>query len=249
MTGRHDVSWTYTWIAHGARRPTIKTRATDDSGNIEHSGRRHDRQRRLPVLAVGHQRHPADGRSTATTRHRGRRQVQVRHLRHRSAASASTRRRRTPARTSAACGPPAARCSRGDVHQRDGLRLADRDVRQPGVDHARTRPTCVGYYAPDGHYSASTDYFYPLPPRRRWAARASTPRRCTPATTTPTAATACYAYASSSTFPTDLRRGQLLGRRDVRADAAARPGDGRHGDGRQRLGERSAGPRPRAAAR
>ena len=32
--GHRDLSWTYTWIVHGAPSTTIKARAVDDSGNI-----------------------------------------------------------------------------------------------------------------------------------------------------------------------------------------------------------------------
>ena len=52
-----------------------------------------------------------------------------------SPASASTRARATPAPTSANCGPPAAPCSPGDVHQRVRDRLAGGRLLLPGRSH------------------------------------------------------------------------------------------------------------------
>ena len=34
-----SVTWSYSWIAHGSPSTTIKTRAVDDSGNLEKPGR------------------------------------------------------------------------------------------------------------------------------------------------------------------------------------------------------------------
>ena len=94
------------WIV--ARQPdstTIKTRAVDDSGNIETPGAGTDGQRHLPVLDLGRAtRRPAivdagDGDSVELGR-----EVHVATSPARSPASASTRRRPTPAPTSATSG-------------------------------------------------------------------------------------------------------------------------------------------------
>ena len=56
---------------------------------------------------------------------------------------------------------PAARA--GDVHQRDGVRLADRHVRHAGRRSSPDTTYVASYYAPNGHYSATADYFYRAP--------------------------------------------------------------------------------------
>ena len=99
----------------------------------------------------------------------------------RSPASASTRRRRTPAPTSATCGPLRHAAGLGDVHQRDGVGLADGPVLQPGGRHA-------------GH-DVRRELLRPQRPLLLHLGRAelrrSTTRRCTrsPTASAPTAST------------------------------------------------------------
>ena len=52
-TPNTSVTWSYTWIAHGSPTTTIKSRAVDDSGNIETAVGRHHGQHDLPLLDLG----------------------------------------------------------------------------------------------------------------------------------------------------------------------------------------------------
>ena len=107
------TSWTYRWTAHGTPSTTIKVRAVDDSGNLADARRRRRPSAvNCPCSIWGANVTPAAGRRRRPDVGRGRREVHSPTSTARSAASASTRRRRTPARTSAACGPPTARASR-----------------------------------------------------------------------------------------------------------------------------------------
>ena len=140
----------------------------------------------------------------------------------------------------------------GDVHRRDRDR-AGRPSRSPTRSRCMPDTTYVAsYFAPNGHYAATADYFWRAPApgphggaiaRRRAAARAH-------ATRAPTT-NGVYAYSATSTFPSSAyRRRQLLGRRDSsrrRGARAASPTSRR--PRAARLGERHLDGARRAAAR
>ena len=175
------TSWTYTWTAHGSPVDDDQGRAPSTTAATSQTpGAGVDGQRHLPVLdlwGTSTRRPPRTPTRGDADAGRGRGQVQVRRLRHRSPASASTRPRRTPAPTSAASG------------RTDGHALAQAtftgetasgwqtgDLRQPGRGHSRTRPTSPSYFAPNGHYAATADYFYRTPrPGPTAAARLDSP--------------------------------------------------------------------------
>ena len=127
----------------------------------------------------------------------------------------------------------------GDVHQRDGLRLAARDVLQPGRGHgghdlrrvvlrARTATT----RSTAGGLAAAVD---------------NAPLH---ALANATSANGVYAYGAVEHVPDEqLRRQQLLGRRAVRARRRPGRSPASTATAGQAVGERLAGPRPRAAAR
>ena len=172
------TSWSYTWNAHGAPTATLAVRAADDSGNIETPGAGRQRQRHLPVLAVGRQRHARAAPTPATPARSSSASSSSPTSTAPSPACASTSPRPTPARTPAACGPRTARGSRRRRSRRDRLRLADRDVRRPGpgaAEHDLRRVLPRPERALLGHASTCAG----RPRRARTAAARSTRRRCT----------------------------------------------------------------------
>ena len=106
-------------------------------------------QRRLPLLDLGHD---ARRRRRGLGRHqrdRGRHEVQVRHVRHGQRASASTRRPRTPAPTSAACGRSTVSCWPRRRSPARRLGLAAGQLLHPGPDQPE-HDYVSSYFAPDG---------------------------------------------------------------------------------------------------
>ncbi len=240
MTGQAatTVSWTYTWIAHGSPSTTIKVRATDDSGNIATPGAGTTVNVDCPCSLWGTNVTPATADAGRRHRHRGRRQVQVRRLRpgqrhpllqvgdqhrhpHRQPVELATarcwRRPRSPTRA-----PPDGRPSRSPARCRSS--------RTPPMSPATT------------HRSATTPppttTSTPTRRRRRWAEPASTRRPLHALNNNATRRQRRVRLRLVEHVPdADVPSGQLLGRRDVRADDRARPGDQRHGHGRQGLGD------------
>ena len=164
------------WIAHGSPSTTIKVARDRRQRQHRDARRRRHGQRRLPVLAVGPSTsRPPTRRLGRPERGRGRRQVQVRHRSARSPASASTRRRPTPARTSAACGPPSGtRLAQATFTRRDGLRLADGDLRRARSQVTPNTTYVASYFAPNGHYAATSELLLPRAGARPGRRRAST---------------------------------------------------------------------------
>ena len=100
------TSWSYSWVAHGNPTAAIKSRAVDDSGNVENPSAGVTVNIGVQLLDLGHRCDAGHGRLGSGARRGGRRQVQVRRRRARSPASGSTRRARTPGPTSGTCGAP-----------------------------------------------------------------------------------------------------------------------------------------------
>ena len=144
-----------------------------------HARRRHDRQRRLPVLAVGHQRDPVDPDAGDNSgievgvKFKSDAFGQVSGIRYYKASD----QHRHPHRQPVELRRDAARV--GHVHQRELHRMADRHVLQPGVDppehHLRRR--LLRARGPLRRHRAATST--PTRRRRRWAEPASTRPRCT----------------------------------------------------------------------
>ena len=233
------TSWTYTWIAHGNPSTTIKSRAVDDSGNLETPSAGHRGQRRLPVLDLGHRQYPRPSDSGSPPRSRSASSSSPTSSAA-SPASASTRPARTPARTSAACGRRRDAAGVGDLHQRDGLRLADGHVRQPRVDHANTT-YIASYYAPAGTRPRTTPTCTRTPRRRRAPTAASTPAPARAAQHQRHGERGLQEQRHEHVPDRQPERAELLGRRDVRREQRAgdRAGssDRRDRHPGQRLGE------------
>ena len=216
------TSWSYTWIAHGNPSATIKVRAVDDSGNLGNGQRRHHRQRDLPVLALGPE-HDGAGRRPRLRRSdagRGRRQVQGRQVRHglRPPLLQGGDEHRHARRHAVVGVRRAARA--GHVHQRDGVRLADRHASAPPSRCSRTRPTSRPTTRPTGTTRPAPTYFYNAPaPGPNGGAIVDSPPLHAVAQHAAHATNGVYRYGATSTFPTSSFGGvQLLGRRDLHAD-------------------------------
>ena len=198
------TSWTYAGPPTATRRP--RSRSAPPTTAATSAARRRPASPStvdLPVLALGHQRHAARRRRRRRQRGRGRRQVQDRHVRHdhRHALLQGRRQHRHAHRH--ACGPPTASASaQATFTSETRLRLADRDVRQPGADHARTRPTS----RPTTRPTATTrrrGLLLPRPRPARAAARSSTAPPLHAIATPATPANGVYSYGGASTFPTN----------------------------------------------
>ena len=154
---------------------------------------------------------------------RARREVHGRHAAARSPASASTRPPRTPARTSAACGPRRARCSRrrpSPTRPPPGWQTVN--FASPVTITAGTTYV-ASYYAPNGHYSVTAGGFSSArrqPAAARDRQRHQRQRRV-------------RVRRDKHVPDQQLQREQLLGRRDVRCRRPPGPGHGRDRHGRQ----------------
>ena len=101
----------------------------------------------------------ADARLGRPDPGRGRRQVPVRHLRHRhrhpllQGGGQHRHAHRQPVDGRRPAPRP------GHVHRRDRVRLADRDLRDARSRSSPNTTYVASYYAPNGHYAATADYF------------------------------------------------------------------------------------------
>ena len=236
------VTWSYTWVAHGSPSATIKSRAVDDSGNLESPSARHDGQHELPLLDLGIR----DVRQRPSIR------VTLRRSRWGSSSrstpsvlspeSASTRPVPTPERMSATSGPRTASCSRVRRLPVSPRRAGNRSTSRSPVSLNKNTTYIASYFAPNGHYSQNVSYFYATPP----LGPAPHHHRCGQ----PAPARApqferrrqrCLLLLQHQHLPDQLLQCfELLGRPGLyNADLhhAARPGRQYQGDRRLRLGE------------
>ena len=198
-----SVTWSYSWIAHGNPTTTIKSRAVDDSGNLEKPGTGRHGQRELPLLDLGNQRHADDHRFGRPGIDRGGRQVQDRHLRlrHRDPLLQGQHQHRHAYRQPVDRDRPAA--GQRHLHQRIGLRLAAGELLPAGAAGQRTPPTSRPTSRPRGTTPRTAAYFYTIPPM-------GTNPTITNVDSPPLHAlrntngvvNGVYSYAGSSTFPT-----------------------------------------------
>ena len=240
----HDELVLHAGSAHGAPSTTIKVRATDDSGNIETPGAGAPVDVTCPCSLWGTERHARRRPRLAATRRRSRSASSSRPTR--SAPITGIRFYKAAANTGTHI---------GSLWTADGQRLAQATFTgetasgwqtvtfaDAGRGAARTRPTSRPTTRPNGHYAATRRLLLPRArarPERRRDRRQR--RRCTRSATPAPTTNGVYGYGAVERVPDQLlRRRQLLGRRDLHADAA--PG---HGDrtsppteGGQHLGQR-----------
>ena len=134
---RHDRRGPTASTPAGAGTATIRVRAIDDSANIGHAGHPVRSPLTGPSSLFGAPGAGRRRRPTTTSARRARRAVHPARPTASSPASASTRAPATPARTPAPCGRRAARAGHRHLHQRDGHRLADADLRPAGPGQRR----------------------------------------------------------------------------------------------------------------
>ena len=199
-----SVTWSYTWPAHGYPSTTIKSRAVDDSANLETPTAGVKVNISCPCSIWGNAITPptADSgdahsvevgmkfTSEASGRNRGA-LLQVGRKHRHPHRQPVEHQRRTP--------------GDGDVHQRNRLRLAAGQLL-----HARaiTPDTTyiASYFDPSGHYAASPYYFY-TPPATGGNLLNSPPLHAVSASAPVvddeyTSANGLYSYGAVSTFPT-----------------------------------------------
>ena len=132
----------------------------------------------------------------------------------RSLVCASIRRRPTPARTSAACGRPAASSWRRRPSRARRGPAGSRSISRPPSTSPQGRRMWPAIWRPNGHYSSTPNQFataFSNPPLSALANSASS--------------NGVFAYTATSTFPTSsFNVHQLLGRRHLRRADRAGPG-------------------------
>ncbi len=194
------TSWTYTWTAHGSPSTTLKVRATDDSGNIQTPGAGATVNVTCPCSLWGSNVTPGvadagDGspvevgvKFTSTT------YGTISGIRfYKAATNIGTH--------------------SGSLWTTDGQRLAQTTFTSETasgwqtatfstpVDIQPNTTYVASYYAPNGHYAATQDYFYraPSPGPNGGATLDSPPLHAV--RNTGSTVNGIYSYGSSSTFP------------------------------------------------
>ena len=235
--------WSYSWIAHGSPTSQIRTRATDDSGNTQSPGGGTSITVTCPCSIWGQNVTPAVADSGDPTPV----EVGVKFRSDSYGTITGVRFYKAAANTGT---------HTGSLWTTSGQRLAQATFTGETASGWQTvtfatpveilpdTTYIASYHDPNGHYSATPDYFQraPAPGPNGGATVDSPPLHALRNTgiTVDTTTNGVYAYAPSSSVPGQLLRGhQLLGRRHVHADPGARRGDGRDcGRRRDHLGER-----------
>ena len=198
----HDRAGPTRWVAHG--NPTRDDRVARGRRQRQPRDpvRRDHGQRQLPLLDLGHRRDP--GHARLRRRHRRSRSgsSSPRTPSASSPASGSTRRRRTPAPTSATCGPRAGQLlASADVHRRDRVRLAAGQLLKPGAD--QPEHDLRGVLLRPRRATTADDEATSTrrPPRARHGTASSTARRCTRCATPARHGNGVFSLQRTSTVP------------------------------------------------
>jgi hypothetical protein len=193
------ANWSYSWTAHGAPSTTIKVRAVDDSGNLQTPGAGSAVTVNCPCSIFANNT-PAlvDGGDTSP--------VEVGVKFQSDAYGAITGIRFYKATTNTGT-------HTGSLWSASGQRLAQATFTSESASGWQTvtfaTPVAIlpnttyvaSYHAPNGHYSASTDYFWRLPaPGPAGGSMADSPPLHA-LRTTASSGNGVYAYGSASTFP------------------------------------------------
>ncbi len=196
------TSWTYSWIAHGNPSTTIKVRATDDSGNTQIPGAGTTVNVNCPcsIWSTNTQVPSADvdgGDPTPV-------EVGVKFKSDKHGTISGVRFYKAAANTGTHI---------GSLWTADGQLLSQatfsgetssgwQSVTFPNPVEVQPNTTYVAsYYAPNGHYSATNDYFYRQPsPGPHGLSLTDSPPLHALRVTGPTG-NGVFSYSSSSTFP------------------------------------------------
>jgi hypothetical protein len=198
------TSWSYSWVAHGAPTTTLKTRAVDDSGNLEIPGAGRTVTVTCPCSIWGNGFAPPSGdidSGDPTPLELG-----VKFKADVYGTITGVRFYKAAANTGTHVG--SLWTASGDLLGRatfsgetasgwQSVTFSDPVTVQPGVTYV------ASYHAPNGHYSASADYFWraPAPGPSGGGVVANPPLR----TVSNDASTlnGLYSYAPTSSFPTN----------------------------------------------
>ena len=205
--GHRHASWSYSLDRprRADARRSWRARSTT-RGNLESSLAERHRRRRVPVHHGRPERDAGDPRPGRPHAGRARRALQGGPRRHRSPASASTRRRRTPAPTSATSGSAnGTLLARGTFTRRDRRSGWQQLTFSTPVDITAGTTYVASYYAPRGHYSASSAYFF-MPSPTGGNTLDSPPLHALSANSG--GANGVYTYAGATTFPTSTYNGE-----------------------------------------
>jgi Domain of unknown function (DUF4082)/Fibronectin type III domain/Bacterial Ig domain len=199
------TSWSYTWIAHGNPSTTIRSRAVDDSGNIESPAAGHTVDVSCPCSIWGANVAPArpdDGDPSPIevgVKFRSDSYGSISGVRfYRSAANSGTH---TGSLWTAGGQRLAQATFTGETASGWQTVTFDNPVEvQPGTTYV------ASYHAPNGHYAATADYFYRAPsPGPNGGAMVDSPPlhglRNTGSTTN-----GVYVYSATSAFPVNSFR-------------------------------------------
>ena len=207
--------------ARNAPSTKIMSRAIDDSGNIETPSAGVTVNVGCPC-SIWATRRPPDAGLRRRQRRRGRDEVHSPTPTAPSPASASTSRRPTPAPTSASLWNASGQLLAQVTFTGETASGWQNATFSSPVTIVPNTTYVVGYFAPNGHYSATRGGSIQRPRPRPPAAATTTARRCTPCRNN-TSANGLFAYTSSLGVPDEHLPGQqLLGRPGLRADARLR---------------------------
>ncbi|MDQ4504345.1 DUF4082 domain-containing protein [Sinomonas sp. ASV322] len=197
------TSWTYSWIAHGNPSTTIKSRAVDDSGNIETPGSGNSVSVTCPCSIFGTNTKPAVADAGDTN------SVEVGAQFYSDVAGTITGLRFYKASTNTGT-------HIGNLWTASGTNLASvtftgetgsgwqtATFSQPVTITAGTKYV-ISYFAPKGHYTQTSAYFYnnPSPPPAGSGSVDSVPLHFT--RSVPGAPNGFYVYNASSAFPNQI---------------------------------------------
>ena len=199
-------SWTYSWLAHGNPTATIRTRATDDSGNIETPGAGKTVAVNCPCSIWGASVTPPtvdSGDSIAI-------EVGVKFTTDKLGTVSGLRFYKAAANTGT---------HTGSLWSASGTRLAQATFTGETASGWQTvtfaNPVTVqpnttyvaSYFAPSGHYAATSDYFWrdPAPGPNGGAITDATPLHLvqSPGATDQVSTNGVFAYGATSSFPTN----------------------------------------------
>jgi hypothetical protein len=194
------TSWTYTWVAHGSPTTTIKTRATDDSGNIEVAGAGRTVNVSCPCSIFGSAITPpaADAADPNGA------ELGVKFTTEQFGSITGVRFYKATANTGT---------HSGSLWAADGTRLAQATFTSETASGWQTvtfaNPVQVlpnttyiaSYYAPNGHFAATSEYFYPNPAPGPNGGATPDAKPLHAVRNEGTQTNGMYAYTSSSAFP------------------------------------------------
>ena len=195
-------SWTYSWIAHGNPKATLRVRATDDSGNLQTPGAGIQVNVNCPCSIWGNQVTP----DTPDSQDPNPAEVGVKFKSDTYGSITGIRFYKSAANTGTHI---------GSLWTADGTRLAQATFNSESASGWQTAtfstPVVVtpgttyvaSYFAPNGHFAITPAYLYPQPAPGPNGGSATDSAPLHALRSGPTSNNGVFAYSGSSTFPTD----------------------------------------------